>query len=446
MIKDNNEFDDLDNFFKENLQKINPTFEESAWEAMEVKLDSLPKAKIASKIYQIHRRNLMMMVACFVFLCWISVFALMQNRTEFQQEISIANVLKEKKSKEKKSDLSTQNLSNENNFTIQNSNRANQKNNSSKPKPTNEQNNDILKSNSFAQKQNKSLESKSNLIKREDNKYVFSQIAIEKDLLQPAIIEKIGSMPLEIALKNPVFEGYFAEKRIDTKTTLPEKPFESNRSWSMGLAFSPEINHLQFAENNTFALNTGLLLEKKIKRKWSLGLGFLFSRKKYDKTFDTDKEFNANRGESATVYPSFAPQLIQQSFKEIHTRNQLDLIELPLEVKFYAISNPKSSFFVGTGISTFLIFQEAYQLTAEPAISWDNFNNDFYLEKSDKSIKLELATLNFNMGFEQAINEKISWQIQPYYHIPLRDISLNEVRISSLGLRTALLCKLNQNK
>jgi hypothetical protein len=102
--------------------------------------------------------------------------------------------------------------------------------------------------------------------------------------------------------------------------------------------------------------------------------------------------------------------------------------EIPLNVRYDLSLTRKGSWFISSGLSTYLMQQEDYDYHY-----WSNGN--FYTRhkgypSSEKSI---LGILNLSGGFEKNFTPHVSVQIEPYMRIPLKGVGFGNMQMNSFG-------------
>jgi hypothetical protein len=104
---------------------------------------------------------------------------------------------------------------------------------------------------------------------------------------------------------------------------------------------------------------------------------------------------------------------------------------------YYAIYQDRHrSISIGTGLSSYLMLTEEYGYdygqynSLHKSVTIKNKNQHF------------LSILNLSATYSGNLNRKWSWQVEPYYKLPLTGIAEADVKLKSVGLYLSLKYKL----
>lgn len=121
----------------------------------------------------------------------------------------------------------------------------------------------------------------------------------------------------------------------------------------------------------------------------------------------------------------------------------LNILNIPLDVRVNVLNAPRSSVYVSLGISNYLFLSEYYKNYTEEVIKSAKENEPSLTIKlnnvEDRSRAFEKfqfgTALNFAVGVEKLISDKISVQIEPFYRKPLGNPQQERVYFHTLGAR-----------
>ncbi len=159
---------------------------------------------------------------------------------------------------------------------------------------------------------------------------------------------------------------------------------------------------------------TGLGLEVLLLNRISLMTGINHSRKRYSVSEGYEVPYE--------TYGSY-----------VHPPDKVNIachvIDIPINLYYSIIDNGKNRVFAGTGISSYLMLTEEYKFDY-------GYYNDPNLIK-EYTINNEnqhfLGIINISAGYARNINDKWTWQIEPYYKLPVQDIAAAQIRLNSYG-------------
>jgi hypothetical protein len=115
--------------------------------------------------------------------------------------------------------------------------------------------------------------------------------------------------------------------------------------------------------------------------------------------------------------------------------------DIPLNVRYNISTKPSNTWFVSTGLSSYIMRKQAYtydyMYQSNPTVRyWDT-----------SSLKNEwFKILNISAGYERALNKSWSIQAEPFVKIPLSGIGFGNMDISSYGILVGIKYKPVFNK
>lgn len=457
--------EDFDDFIFQKLSKLNPCYEESAWEAMEAKLDNSERDNLValplrtSTYYQYTG-----IAVAVLLLLFISVYTLFKETPrkkgieEFQvstsetthiksenisAENSKTNVKKQESGVKPQVDLShtyqeTQKPVHpaQDHFSTQHVSRKENQATNSLP---------LYVAHSLPKKENKQIEKfpvKENNLKNQRTPILLSSSFYPDQ--QVELIQRMSSRDISIS---PVIQN--TKEMYYLPAALRPRRRNNIR---VGLVGAPEYNMISIAEKNQITANIGLHTEIELTPVIRLATGASYTSQNYKvKTFigSEPEEFSFDsRG------------LITLKETTVVTSR---LIDIPIEIKYFFKRGGQVNYFVEVGVSSYIFLSqrfdyEAIKVDAQniPAdyagnpSEWLNSNHQaevFVLsERQDtpQNHRVSLfGTSNIGIGMETNLSKKILLQLNPYYKIPLKGIGAENTQIASVGFRTLLLYNLN---
>ncbi len=264
---------------------------------------------------------------------------------------------------------------------------------------------------------------------KKDNNYSSKSI-----VLQQVTLPVIENLPLiqekaffEKTVNRMDFYGVNTLKNKDSKsllinirTELPSyvdslssmiKPIKFSK-FGIRLALSPDFNSIENLGTSALGGTVGILFEYKLSKKLILQTGITYSNKKYIGSFEDYHNWTDWKG----YHPS----------KPTEVDGGCKIIDIPINLRVNLFQKPKQTWFVSSGISSYLMTKESYTYIYNWAPSKTSNWND--------NSKYYWSVLNFSVGFEKQISKHFSLQIEPYLKTPLKSVGRGGVNLYSSGL------------
>ncbi|UCS93010.1 PorT family protein [Echinicola marina] len=222
-------------------------------------------------------------------------------------------------------------------------------------------------------------------------------------------------VPGSIRKRQPSFEQDKEVRLVFDREGYGAPPVKKEGSdiaqrWSFALLFSPDVSALKLKEVRGVGTSVGINLEYYFLPKWSLNFGGLYSFK----TYGTSNGYQFS-------YPSSMPTT--------WVEGDCYVLDIPLNIRFYAINGPMDRWYASAGLSSYLMLKEKYQLINGYSSYYPNYEN---LEVNNKNQHF-FQVLNLSMGYERRLSEKLSIQVEPYLKLPLNGVGEGQVSLKSAG-------------
>jgi len=210
-----------------------------------------------------------------------------------------------------------------------------------------------------------------------------------------------------------------SKENVDKFATKTELLQAAKNQFSFGGFGSLDYNSLSLGNDKIEqGYRFGLRTDYNFARRFSVGIGAAFSRKTY-----TAQGFRYN------AKPGFWPDGIAP----IEVSAICNVIEVPLELRFYAKGHNQDGFFAGAGINSYHIALEKYDFRYAEIL--DNTINNWE-ERGTNTNLFSVATFTF--GYQKTVNDNLTIQIAPYVHLPFTGIGQGNVNLQSAGLNIAV--------
>jgi hypothetical protein len=104
--------------------------------------------------------------------------------------------------------------------------------------------------------------------------------------------------------------------------------------------------------------------------------------------------------------------------------------EIPVNVRYDFSYNEKWRWFASTGLSTYLMDKEYYNIYyTHNGIPYDPYDYD-----SDTNSNYLFSIWNLSAGMERSLGKHFSIQAEPYLKIPLKGLGAGNMRMTSYGV------------
>ncbi len=183
------------------------------------------------------------------------------------------------------------------------------------------------------------------------------------------------------------------QRHLPAETVHRDRP-----ELSVALLVAPSYNGVDQLNKLQPGADAGILFTLGINR-WSLSTGAVYAKKLYDASYDS----------------SYGFQQVDADCR---------VLDIPLNISYAFIQNAKSSFSLGTGISSYLMLREDYRYL-------NSDREDLHLVNENQHW---FSVLNLQATYARRLNSRLSINVQPFAKIPVSDIGQYKVRLQSYGM------------
>ncbi|WP_163715104.1 porin family protein [Mangrovibacterium lignilyticum] len=156
----------------------------------------------------------------------------------------------------------------------------------------------------------------------------------------------------------------------------------------------------------------GVLFSVAVSKRWAVSTGAIYALKLYETDGDS-------------YHPA---QDDGYSYDPMSVNADCRVLDIPLNIDYKLLILPKTSFSLGTGVSTYFMlsekysYQYAYGPEQKDAVSLKN--NSIHW----------VSVLNLQASLERQLSSQISISLRPYLKVPFQDIGYGRVRLQSFGI------------
>lgn len=192
------------------------------------------------------------------------------------------------------------------------------------------------------------------------------------------------------------------------------KPKISTSKLSYSLIFGPDVSTVKKQKTSNVGYSLGIMLRYQFAGRLSVEAGVLWDRKNYyteGRFFDTSKLKLPSR---STVK---------------NADGYCNMFEIPLNIRYELITKKNSSWFISTGLSSYIMKEEKYDLTYERY-------NQLYTKAYDykNSSKHWFSVMNLSVGYQKSLGKRTTIGIAPYIKLPLGKVGVGKLPLTSTGI------------
>lgn len=212
---------------------------------------------------------------------------------------------------------------------------------------------------------------------------------------------------------NPYHSLDVVTQQRDILGTSPNRPVlnphRSKGRFSISLMLAPDISAIEMNRIQNPGRSIAVNIEYFFHRRWSLNSGLIHAYKTY------------KGGEGYRVYYQPSP---------VGLEGNCWIIDVPINVRFYALDKPSQRLFLSTGMSSYFMLREEYNLFYNP------YGGNPYTEKVDtqNSNNHYLNVINISLGYERKLTDRLALQAEPYFKTPIEGIGEGELSLKSVGV------------
>lgn len=231
---------------------------------------------------------------------------------------------------------------------------------------------------------------------------------------------------LSYVVLDPEFSGLgevppYIDKPMIQEAELPPVISEPGSPWFIGFGYAPDISLVGFGEATTPGTNLGLALEYQLNHRWSIQTGLTYSMKKYKASGD-----------------DYNPPYGFWGYGDVpeNTDAECNVIDIPVNIRYYFSAKDKSRFFASTGLSTYLMLTEDYYY------HYDGYYDPDLVDSW--SVRNEnqhpFGIYNLSAGYQRSLGKQWFLEIEPFIKVPLSGVGFGKVDLWSTGAMFSVKC------
>jgi hypothetical protein len=200
-----------------------------------------------------------------------------------------------------------------------------------------------------------------------------------------------------------------------SKTPIPYKALHINRSLNFGLTFGPDYTDAGGISNDQLGNNIGLTIGFYLTNKLSVNSGMIYTNKFY---WAPGQVFiRTTNGGTMAIPPPIE-----------YINGSANMWELPLTLRYDFAKNEKTKFFVNAGFSSYFIMKQTYIYFFHSGI-----RPLAYKIEDNEQVNYWFKVANISFGLESEIGKGFSFQAEPFFKLPLRNMGIDNLKLNSYG-------------
>ncbi|MEO0331529.1 MAG: hypothetical protein AAF223_07570, partial [Bacteroidota bacterium] len=221
----------------------------------------------------------------------------------------------------------------------------------------------------------------------------------------------------------PIIPSLLLPTVADTTKVYPadqKKAHLPNTQWRIGVGISPDVSAINLGEASQVGSQAKVGIEYFFFPRLSVQTGVIFSNKVY----------TAN-GESYKPSPGY--------WKKYRIPNsidaQCDVLDISINLRYYAINLPRSRVFVSGGLSSYLMLTEDYVYQYRKVNGKKPYNYE-HQERNKNQHYFKVA--NVSLGYEQLLSKRWALQVEPFVKIPVAGVGFGKIKLATTGMFVSL--------
>ena len=230
----------------------------------------------------------------------------------------------------------------------------------------------------------------------------------EAATVQPTTAPQADSLKNKTAA-TPVADSTQTIAKQKKKDNKIKQPLE------FGVMAGPDMSAVSFGPLYKAGYNFGVQVGYRFSNRWLVNAGVIYTKKFYK----TDSShFNYKEANS---WPNTTLSRVE---------GNCAMWEIPVNVRYDLSYNDKRRWFVSTGLSTYLMDKENYD------VYYRRYGGPAYPVplNSDTNSTYLFSIWDLSVGMERSLGKRFSLQAEPYLKVPLQDLGKGNMRMNSYGI------------
>lgn len=210
------------------------------------------------------------------------------------------------------------------------------------------------------------------------------------------------------------------DKKKEPKRAIKQGPL------AFGFVTGIDWSRISGTGDKRIGYNYGATISYNLGKRWSVNTGFIVTKKMY----------------SAKAKDFSPPKHYWTYYVDLKSlEGDCEMWDIPLNIRYNITTNPSNTWFVNTGMSSYIMRKQAY--------TYDYLYNGVPTKSNWKTSSQQnewFKILNVSAGYERALNKSWSVQAEPFMKIPLSGVGFGKMDMSSYGILVGIKYKPVFNK
>jgi hypothetical protein len=211
----------------------------------------------------------------------------------------------------------------------------------------------------------------------------------------------------------------FIPENSSSSVPKADKKKKTIKGLYYGITASPDLSTIKGQAIKGVGYSAGIVVGYNINSHFAVESGAIWSKKKY---YTDGKYFSKAK--------AGIPDYIYMQWLD----GGCEMFEFPLLVR-YNFKPKKNTFFVSTGLTSYLMKKEEYKYSATAGASGSPYEGSRAYNRSGDHL---FANLQLSAGYNLSVSPKMNLRIEPYLKAPLKKIGIGNMPVTSTGLYLSL--------
>ena len=235
--------------------------------------------------------------------------------------------------------------------------------------------------------------------------------------IHPERVSLLSYLPPYYSQQNgklPSVEKVRIKEINDTAKLSPEEVIRPKKRplLSFSVMLAPDISAVKAREVNGVGRAAGINIEYFPLPNLSINTGAVYAFKIYEVGEGSFRSYGGSSG--------------YRKLKSID--GNCRVLDIPVNLRFYAINLEKSRWYASAGISSYFMLTEDYEYKYENSVP-DKYRFHNYRNENQHYF----SVLNLSVGYERQVGNHWAVQLEPYAKVPLAGVGAGKIRLNSTG-------------
>jgi hypothetical protein len=205
---------------------------------------------------------------------------------------------------------------------------------------------------------------------------------------------------------------------IATKKTSVQNQKTNSHYFYAGIIAGGDLSFVKYQDVEPLGYNVGLLVGYKFNKRLSVESGFYLAKKNY---YTKGEYFDKSN------IPYFDNKTL------VNATGYCKMFDIPLNIKYDISTRKNHTWFVATGLSSYLMSKEYYNFDYIMN-GWEGSASAPYYNTTQDWF----SVFNLSAGYELKTGNKTNLRIEPYFKATLNGVGTGNISISSVGINAGI--------